>query len=346
MNIILLIMICLIIISLLPFTRAITSSNNLFLNKKRTDSIKGIAALMVVISHIMAANIWISEKFVGGGHTARIIGIWGGLGVSLFFVLSGYGCAFSVKKVEKNPSTALKWFLAHSIRIILYYAGCFSIVICVSAFASDKLNPAHIIFDFMTLTIPGTTTWYLKIQLLFYLIIAVSIILDEEKRGILIAILALTYAVIANIIGLPDYWWKTAMCFPAGFIIAQKSTVFVDLLNRRKAVILLTIFAGVSYLGILIDGKYIFPLQIVLWVVLSVSIILLVQKFEFTNQLFACIGKYSLEIYLIHIGLVNIDVFSSGNFNIAAFLAVTGIATVFANVLSKTLWSVIKVKCK
>mgnify|MGYP006069405537 FL=1 len=67
MNIILLIMICLIIISLLPFTRAITSSNNLFLNKKRTDSIKGIAALMVVISHIMAANIWISEKLVGGG---------------------------------------------------------------------------------------------------------------------------------------------------------------------------------------------------------------------------------------------------------------------------------------
>ena len=67
MNIILLIMICLIIISLLPFTRTITSSNNLFLNKKRTDSIKGIAALMVVISHIMAANIWISEKLIGGG---------------------------------------------------------------------------------------------------------------------------------------------------------------------------------------------------------------------------------------------------------------------------------------
>ena len=333
MNIILLVMTCSIIFGISPFTREITNSNTEFLDKKRTDSIRGIATLMVVISHIMAANVWIPEKLIGGGYTARIIGIWGGLGVALFFVLSGYGCAFSIEKVEKNVSSALRWFILHSFRIILFYVVCFLIVIGISALNIGRLNLAQILLDFVTLTIPGTTTWYLKVQLFFYLVIAISIKLNKEKRWILMGILTLSYAYVAYVMGLPDFWWKTSMCFPVGFVIAQKSTVFEDLLNRREIPIILFFLAGVSYLGILLDGKYIFPLQIVLWVVLSTSVILLAQRLKIENRLFACVGKYSLEVYLIHIGLVNMDAFNGSDVNIAIFLTVVGIATVDANIL-------------
>lgn len=344
MNIILILLVILIIMAFPCFARR-NRVWTTFLDKNRTDSIKGMAALIVVIAHIFVANPWISEKIIGDGYTSKIIGVWGALGVSLFFSLSGYGCAFSIKKINQNFRAVLRWYIIHFFRIFIFFSISFAIVISICTVVSDSgLEVDRIVTDFFTLTIPGTSTWYLKIQILFYIFIASSIMINEKYRWILLCVLTLLYAIVAYTVELPDFWWKTSMSFPAGYIIADQAIELEKLQKAKNVMILLVFFIGISYFGILLDSDYTFLLQLILWPVLSACIIFLAQVLKFESRTFKIIGKLSLELYLIHIGLVNMSIFVGSDFSIALFLIVIAVATILAHVISKGLWKALQTK--
>lgn len=64
--------------------------NNVFLDKNNTDCLKGIFAICVLTHHIC-------NRIGIDGALGPFLASWGYLSVVIFFVLSGYGLAFSYK---------------------------------------------------------------------------------------------------------------------------------------------------------------------------------------------------------------------------------------------------------
>ncbi len=81
------------------------------------DGLRGCAALAVVIHHI----IWFSPWDSFGSETATewvySLGYWGKCGVPVFFVISGFVIAHSLRKALVTPSFVLNFFVRRSMRL-------------------------------------------------------------------------------------------------------------------------------------------------------------------------------------------------------------------------------------
>lgn len=71
-----------------------------FLNKEKTGTLRGVATVMVVFSHICQYEADFSQIVIGGRIMFRLMFAWGAVGVAIFFFLSGYGCYMSLKRMS------------------------------------------------------------------------------------------------------------------------------------------------------------------------------------------------------------------------------------------------------
>ena len=80
------------------------------------DGLRGIAALIVVLPH--SAGLW-DETATAGYLSAfmRAVSTYGVLGVEIFFVLSGFAIAYSVRKAQITPNWLLNFWLKRFIRL-------------------------------------------------------------------------------------------------------------------------------------------------------------------------------------------------------------------------------------
>ena len=165
------------------------------------------------------------------------------------------------------------------------------------------LSIRDVLISFVKLEIPGTTTWYLKIQLLLYIFLALSLTIKKERRLLFLTVITFGYALLAWKMGAPDYWWMTSMCFPAGYGIEYMKET---LMKKTGAgfVSLFLFMSAISYVGMLYIGSGFFVLKLAIYVVMSVGAILFLQTVYYGNNILSKLGKYSLSLYLVHIGIV------------------------------------------
>lgn len=299
-----------------------------FLGKDSTNALKGFAIIMIALAHICQYEKPLKEILIGGGITYTVLFSWGAIGVSLFFLLSGYGCYLSISKTDKYG----KWLAKHVVKMLIHFVIVFIPIICILQFVFHfDIQPVDCLITFVTLRLPGSTVWYFKIQILFYIILAISMRMSKEKAWMLVCAFSLCYGLIADfIIGLPDYWWKTSLCFMVGCFIAKYKEHIEKLLKGNIKSIGLLAVGCLSYIVILKDSHYIFPVQIVSYMFLAFSITMVWDWFVKGNFVLEKPGKYSLDIYLVHIGLVEAIFLTILNVNVKIIIFVTSVAILTA----------------
>lgn len=317
------------IIVMVSVVKNIVSKNTsnaeiLFLDKDSTNALKGFAIIMIALAHICQYEKSLKEILIGGGITYTVLFSWGAIGVSLFFLLSGYGCYLSLSKTEKYG----KWLAKHIVKMLVHFVIVFIPIICIMKLVFHfDIQPIECLITFITLRLPGSTVWYFKIQILFYIILAVSMWISKNKAWMLVGALSLGYGLVADyIIGLPDYWWKTSLCFFAGCFIANYKEHVEKLLRGNIKSIWLLILGCVSYVVILKDSHYIFPVQIISYMLLAFCITMVWDWFVNGNRMLEKPGKYSLDIYLVHIGLVEGVFLSTFSVNIKVIIFAVSVA--------------------
>ena len=335
------------IIVLVSVIKNIVSKNGsntgiIFLDKDSTNALKGFAIIMIALAHICQYEKSLKEILIGGGITYTVLFSWGAIGVSLFFLLSGYGCYLSISKAEKYG----KWLAKHIVKMLIHFVIVFIPIICILQFVFHfDIQPLDCLITFITLRLPGSTVWYFKIQILFYIILTVSMRISKEKACLLVCAFSLCYGLIADfIIELPDYWWKTSLCFMAGCLIAKYKVHIENLLRGNIKSIGLLLVGCFSYIVILKDSHYIFPVQTIAYMLLAFSITMVWDWFVKGNCVLEKPGKYSLDIYLVHIGLVEgvfLTAFSI-NVKVIIFAASVAILTVLCYWVSEFLYGKIQ----
>ena len=313
-----------------------------FLSHEHTNAIKGIATVGIVISHIAA---WIKNGVGGPTRYYVVLGTTlGGIGVNLFFFASGLGNYYSVRKL-KHVNDRARWFLKRILSILSVFAVCFLLTSIILYFEGYKQSLAEIVGNLVGLRMPLTKTWYLKIQILLYGFLFVSLFLKNEKiQGILLLGLSFISSYLLHRFGYTEEWWKSTLCFSLGFFTAVYKEQIIVLLNTRKqylywgSLIALPVF---FIMACLIEN---FGVKVLGNTLLMINMMVVAEYFKIDDRNAGRIGVASLEIYLIHISLCGWYLRDKvpDMVGIGKVLLWTGLASFIAKIIDDKISSIIK----
>lgn len=189
--------------------------------------------------------------------------------------------------------------------------------------------------DFFTLTIPDTAEWYLKVQMLMYIFVLLAFLINAKKSSVLLFIFTLAYVCCGFILKLPDYWWMTAMCFPLGFAFADYKEQVISLSSFRNFRYAAGAVCAVALFWRIKGGGH--PAVLVLYhLAIAAFVMSFLSKFRFYSKGLALLGKHSIMIYLIHIGLVGLCFDAQSNIWLSAalYICLTFVGTVICGIIS------------
>lgn len=289
-----------------------------FLEREQTDVLKGIAIIGIFISHIATHSSFYLPNAREESYALKFILYFlvslGDIGVAVFFFFSGYGNYLSL--LRGNEKTFYwKWLKKRILNSILTFLLCYlTVYLMHMIFAGEFIPLKTILLNCFTLTMPETTTWYLKIQILFYIItFLTAIVCDKEKWLKVIALASLLYSFIMYFIGMERFWWQTALCYVLGMYVAKKpGRIKEECLKhpRRYVIGLLLMFAFVYLIGNhVLYTNYVVRLVMFIMIVLSIIGITYISypRSRFLLKIVGGgIGQSSFEIYLIHAGMISV----------------------------------------
>lgn len=271
--------------------------------KHRTELLKGIAALGILLSHLATHS-----NGVGAAQAPQYIYIsvcktLGFLGVDLFFLISGYGNFFSLSR-KKTPRDRAAWLWTRILQILILYIICFLLDLLVLLLLGAPVGKTEILDSLLHLRMPLTSAWYLRIQLLVYVFMFAASFLKQQKLRILgLYFLCLLFSLVLYRMEYAEHWWMSTLCFPVGVSVAANRKQIADFLAKRKKLLLT---GGIVLLPIalfLVSATDSFLLKIVGNVLLGVDMFCLAEIVRVRNRAYERIGAYSLTLYLAHISL-------------------------------------------
>ena len=326
---------------------------------KYLDSLRGLAAMTVVLQHIVEG---ILRHTLVENHIRTVLEIlfrycfnWGRFGVVLFFLLSGFVIPFSLR----GPSAIRKFVIRRLFR--LYPAYWFSLILAVlaGAFVTGQ--------QFFTITILANLTmlqeftgkqnvvpayWTLSVEILFYLLCALVYYKSAPLRPTTVVwtiaanlAIAMIFVAIGQVfhrhfpLGLPLH---IALMF-FGTTLRQAS--FENSAFAKEAIPkLLVVFAVVipctQFFSIIKDDANSFdnPTAFTAAYFLALAVFMFsVQRRSFVGPVSGYLGKISYSIYLVHGIVLSVAaplLMLTPPWGAAAFAVTVFISTIAISILS------------
>jgi len=208
------------------------------------------------------------------------------------------------------------WLGRRVLKLVISYILCFAAATIIYIIVNPSAYGfADYLWNLVSLKMPGTSTWYFKIQLLFYIILWIVSCFCKKKAGLWVGLLSVVYIAVAVIVGLEEYWWKTAMCFAAGLAVGEykdKIAVFTEK-HRLIAFIIAVAVALVVYAYLFLAPFGFQPvLHNIAYCLLAMGIcIAVIELRPLTKTAFHWFSRFTLELYLMHIGILKVFVYEN-----------------------------------
>lgn len=274
-----------------------TSINYNVFEKKNTYSLRGAAICAIVIHHI---GQHISHAPL---HLQSITNLFGFLAVGIFFFLSGYGNFLSLKKKQKaSLACKIGWLFKRFVGLLITFY-----IVEVFALFCEMLSGTFVVSQLLgliTLNLPGYVCWYVKIQLLLYIIIFLSFLSQtlSIRAKLCVSFVLCFIATIVLFLFFSDksYWYNTILCFALGEYVASRSCTSCH--NKQHIVCNAIVFTLITCLLLLLASHLQYPglVQISAAICFAISVITWASIFHFNSQVLESVGKHSFELYLCH----------------------------------------------
>ncbi len=265
---------------------------NELLDKEESNYIKGVAALMVFLAHTQ-------DFLASNGLNDRMLypfSFLGGIGVLLFFFLSGYG----IYRGYANSIPTFKYWKNRITKVIIP-ACSISLISCLFIMLIREGR-----FSFLQWIKEAIICqWYIDILLVEYAIFFISWLIARKNKIVLLVISALFNILLGTILyfaGFEARWYNGMMLFPVGMFFAyvESKKVFDSRIIRIITMMMsfvMFMMTGIAFLKLkgLIMGdilKSVFGLCFAVFIVMTISFIVV------GNKVIKWIGERSLYIYL------------------------------------------------
>jgi len=260
--------------------------------------LRGIACILVVLLHI---TINCEEKT--GGIFLFNIFKFGGSGVDIFFVLSGFIITYTNFTYIGKPFTGVKYLKRRFIRIFPIYWIIITCLILLQILLPDFYNTKFDtgIFNIIQtyLLLPGHVmlngvSWSLTNELFFYLLYALAIVIPQKKISFYLLIIYFCILIVFAIIG------------PVNLLGSSSLTIFLFPMNIE---FILGVFVVLIVNSIL--PKYVFPILIVGIVIFMFGAFLNDRNIDlsrsFSNQALNRVLLFGIPSFLIILALVKME---------------------------------------
>ena len=281
-----------------------------------TGVVRGIAVFLILISHI------------GDKSGLRFFTPLGGIGVSIFIICSGYGL---YKSYLKNGLE--NYFRKRFVGLLIPY---WIMVAIFSVVNFESVGIVQILKWISLLAVPSIF-WYVQYVALLYIAFYLAFRFFKGKFGISLLLL---FSLILFVVSKDLLLGEQSFAFVIGVMLANHNIqgnkikigsvgaamIFVGAVNlvlKQTELI-----RNANYLVANFNGT-------MLKTVTALGILFLIYSMLNMNLLgvFTIAGKYSYELYLVHISLVGMLVDRFTLLNISAFIAISIIGTLLLNLV-------------
>jgi peptidoglycan/LPS O-acetylase OafA/YrhL len=274
---------------------------------EKTNAIKGILALCILLSHLTGR---VDYEIPILGFSAM-----GAMGVGAFFFFSGYGLNISL---IKNAQYGKKFLIKRLIKVLV---PLFTMT-CLYTIVSEGFGNGNFTYVLYRLKVgdPVSNSWYVYAIVFCYLLYALGCKLFSRKTNQYFYIflfcgigIAFYIGVVAFLLKWPDWWYKTIECFLIGLLLGWHKKRISSVIQNKYFIIL-----GLALISLAIS--YFFPAichrifhtqlnNIWLWndilmgISFTITLGILIHRVQFDNVVTRFLGNISYEVYLLH-GLI------------------------------------------
>lgn len=280
---------------IIPIRRNENVTSGKILNIADSNMIKGMAICFVMLSHLVS-----SLESVHNITVLRAYTVLGGMGVLLFFFLSGYGLYNGY--AHKEPD---KVFVKKRIKNVVYPYVVMKLFFYLVEVGLDKDRFAIQYF------VSNFLDWFIVVILLEYCIFFVAWALCKRSEQKLIL-----YSFIANIVvfiffvqlGLTERWYNGLMLFPVGMLIARNEDSIAEFFRRKwliKLIINLVLFSILGVVFVIYKGQlWADIVKGIAGISLSIFLCGVFVRYKLESPIMRYVGRDSLYYYIIHLNVM------------------------------------------
>lgn len=270
------------------------------LDKKDTSVLRGISAFFVIAAHYTG---WV-EKIAGGTNAIfkGLIGQLGGIGVLIFFFVSGYGLYESYG----NREVDYRYLLKRLRGVYLPYVLMKLVLLLIEYLC--HYDEIHIWKRLLGILL--VEDWFIHVIVIQYLVFYVAKKISG-RYVVLISILAdIGLTVIYVLQEKPIGWFNALWLFTFGLAASQLQPKLVNMIRKRKWLMM----AGTFLLFVILGGlfainkgaAYANVLKPLSGVFLCLFLCIVMRMVRIGNGVTHWAGKRSMHIYIVHIFMWNI----------------------------------------
>lgn len=271
-----------------------------YLSKDQCNAIKGLLAILVVLTHIVA-------RITSGILLRNIFSYLGYLCVSGFFFFSGYGLVVSYHLKGQKYAVRL---LKKSVMLLALY-GVYSVIYyaCLEHYGLKEIAAR-----FLTGETIAIHSWYIVEIILFYVAFALSLLICKNEKQIVAfnSIVTVLFMGCAIWMRWGDYWYISSLCYPLGMLWCEhRDCLDVKILQDKKKNLLALLLSFLLFaLAFCVSGILKFKACDIIWlrnavkgicsVTFGIFLVLLMTRIRFQSVVLKYLGYWSLDIYLCH----------------------------------------------
>ena len=310
-----------------------TTKEDRILNKYSTNFTRGVAILFIMFHHLVQ-QINITDSIL------NYLNLIGYLCVGVFLFLSGYGNYLSYKNNDGNAET---WILKRILRIYIEFWIIWIIdLVAVYFINGDSYGITNILSQGLSMTFPYWINWYLKIQVLAYILFYITFKLFKNRNSEILIVSTIMFCGLMILLKYDSYWWNTIICFGVGSLFTKYKNLIVSGLQKiNKWIALIT--SILVFIIFFIIGCKISYFTVISSVVFCITITVILYYYQFRSKIINFIGGISLEIYLWHLVLLkllfrNKEAIINTNINLLLFM---GLSILLAYITNKLITKII-----
>ena len=292
------------------------------------DSIRGIAALIVVFHHVFGEFLR-HNKFAYPllDNLSNSVNL-GRLGVIVFFITSGFVIPWSLKpgKSRELINFAIKRFFR------LYPAYWFSIIAAISlglGCGTNFISESQILLNFtMIHKFLGVESviesyWTLHVELVFYILCAFLYFLGALQQNKYLMTLTILFCCFGVFLGAVRYYYQIKVPIIMSFGLASmfygavlRNYILEKQYSLRNPLIFLTIF---YFLSCFFAQKLYYLDGWLVWFVSHLGafslFFILVTFIKLNNRIWVYLGRISYSLYLLHSLIIGVVFYLLGDFS-------------------------------
>lgn len=324
----------LLLIASLPGLKFNTGNKVQLLDKNDTNFIRGISALFVLVAHYA---IWVQANTNGINSIAyALLSQLGGIGVLLFFFVSGYGIneSYSNKKIDKT------YLIKRFKGVYLPYIFTKYILLIISLFFDMSLFTVRNVFSI--LLVPD---WFIFVIILQYISYYLARKYFSRNSLVFCLIANIVFTIWFVITDKPIGWYNALWLFTFGIVVSMYQDKITTFISKHKicyAFVCLFMFLAFGVVFALFKGAAFANIfKPISGMFLSIAICCIFGLIKIDNLFSSWLGKRSLHIYIIHMfvwDILLVYVFKS--MSNEKFTILTILATLISFVMTEIIYYV------